>query len=87
MEQGKYGQSLLYKLRNCVTFWPLIAIFRGAKREAGAFIGHSRKTLRNLAEANTHVLAGENTIQTATGDRNIYMSAYEGHLRVICAVC
>ena len=33
------------------------------------------------------MLAGENTIQTATGQRNIYMSEYEGHLRIICAVC
>ena len=29
----------------------------------------------------------DNAIQTATGERNIYMSAYEGHLRIICAVC
>jgi hypothetical protein len=29
----------------------------------------------------------DNTIQTATGKRYIYVSAYKGHLRIICALC
>ena len=33
------------------------------------------------------VTFSENKIQTVTAKRNIYMSAYEAHLRIICAVC
>src|ERR1700730_8337886 len=29
----------------------------------------------------------DNTIQTPTGERNIYMSAYKGYFSIICAVC
>ena len=43
--------------------------------ESSRYFRRGRKILRQKA------------IQTASDERNIYVSAYEEHLRIICAMC
>ena len=62
------------------------AILAKAER-LGSGNAQMRSPLKSSRYFRWAVRFSDNTIQTASGERNIYMSAYEEHLRIICAVC